>query len=386
MKKVLAIVLSLAMLFALSLTVSAQVNIDCMYVDTDTLQANEAGVDAGYAGAGSVSINPGQKINILGWAYGSANQSRLKEIVTLINGVEYACDDNYIDRPGLASNFGISDTIDTHAGIGQNGDLLGLGGVSELGEGTYTVRINAKFEDGTVELGKKFTLVVGSGVDPNAIPVTEVPVYSGDGNGAHQFNEGPIGVVYTVPEGKALHAVVGLNSPTWGGNAGGSDAKAEVFAWKGDYDSSVAGSVLASGTVKDHFDNDNSVFTLDKDLSAGEYLVVFSATGTGYIGVWAFDSASGAPAYQNGAEVQWYPKVAADLVDAPVEPETQPTTEPVTQPTTEPVTQPTTEPVTEPTTEPVTPPQTGDFDVAMIAVVAVLAMSLVVLFVRKKSF
>ena len=72
------------------------------------------------------------------------------------------------------------------------------------------------------------------------------------------------------------------------------------------------------------------------------------------------------------------------------EPATQPGTEPATQPGTEPATQPGTEPATQPGTEPATQPetvpQTGDFSVAMFAVIAVLAMGAAVVFMKKRSF
>ena len=47
---------------------------------------------------------------------------------------------------------------------------------------------------------------------------------------------------------------------------------------------------------------------------------------------------------------------------------------------------PATEPGTEPATEPATIPQTGDFSVAMFAVIAVLAMGAAVVFMKKKVF
>ena len=64
------------------------------------------------------------------------------------------------------------------------------------------------------------------------------------------------------------------------------------------------------------------------------------------------------------------------------EPATQPGTEPATQPGTEPATQPGTEPATQPETV----PQTGDFSVAMFAVIAILAMGAAVVFMKKRSF
>ena len=47
---------------------------------------------------------------------------------------------------------------------------------------------------------------------------------------------------------------------------------------------------------------------------------------------------------------------------------------------------PGTEPATQPATQPETVPQTGDAEVAMFAVIVVLALSAAVVFVKKKSF
>lgn len=59
---------------------------------------------------------------------------------------------------------------------------------------------------------------------------------------------------------------------------------------------------------------------------------------------------------------------------------------PAENPGTEPATQPGTEPGTQPATQPETVPQTGDAEVAMFAVIVVLALSAAVVFVKKKSF
>ena len=54
--------------------------------------------------------------------------------------------------------------------------------------------------------------------------------------------------------------------------------------------------------------------------------------------------------------------------------------------TVEPGTEPETEPATQPATQPETVPQTGDAEVAMFAVIAVLAMGAAVVFVKKRAF
>ena len=134
---------------------------------------------------------------------------------------------------------------------------------------------------------------------------------AGDG-GPQQLNSGgPIAIVFTVPEGYYAYEIIGLNSPTWT-QTNGCDAAVEVYKWvNDDYDESVDGEILATGEVLGHQDNQNAVFTLTKDLPAGQYLAEFTAIGDGAFGFWSFGEAGdNAYAFQNGAEVAFYPKTA----------------------------------------------------------------------------
>ncbi len=192
-----------------------------------------------------------------------------------------------------------------------------------------------EYERGRTMFGL-YTTDSGNGFVSLGLVIEEktVDVFNGSGDGGPQnLQGGPIAVVITVPEGYKLAEIIGLNSPTWSNPDGGSDATVEVYAWDGDYDSSVGGAMLASAEVIDHPDNGNAVFALDNALSAGSYLAEFSATGEKPIGFWSFGAAEGdAYVFQNGNEVTtFYPKMAVKLVlDA------QPATEPETQPATEP--------------------------------------------------
>ena len=126
---------------------------------------------------------------------------------------------------------------------------------------------------------------------------------------------GSIAVIITVPEGYALAEVIGVKSPTWENKEGGSDAKAELYAWTGDYDDTLDGDVLAAAEVKDHADNSNAVFTFDKQYAAGTYLVLFTATGEHNFGFWADSEIEGdAAVFQNDAEVDWYPRINMKIV------------------------------------------------------------------------
>ncbi len=163
----------------------------------------------------------------------------------------------------------------------------------------------------TTDNGQGF---VDLGVKPQEVTVS---LYDGTASADPQDAlSGPIAIVLTVPADYMLHQVIGFNSPTWGNASGeGSDAIAEVYKWTGDYDDSVAGDVLASGEVIGHPDNQNAVFTLSKDLPAGDYLVEFTATGEKSFGFWAFGAVEGDhEVFKNGAEASFYPQVGMFLV------------------------------------------------------------------------
>ena len=84
-----------------------------------------------------------------------------------------------MDRPGLAAAIGHAglENLEAHAGIGTNEAAMEILGLDTLDDGTYAMSIKAIYEDGSEELYKEFTLVVGTGVkaeDP-ADPEPENP-------------------------------------------------------------------------------------------------------------------------------------------------------------------------------------------------------------------
>ena len=162
-----------------------------------------------------------------------------------------------------------------------------------------------------------FTLAAVPAIADNSQEVAIYPNGAGDG-GPHQLNsEGPVAVVFTVPEGYYAYQIIGLESPTWT-QTDGCDAQVEVFNWVGDdYDESVEGEVIAYAEVLEHQDNKNAVFELNKDLPAGTYLAEFSAIGSGAFGFWSFGEAGETDVcFQNGVEAAFYPKTAITI--APV--------------------------------------------------------------------
>lgn len=205
--------------------------------------------------------------------------------------------------------------------------------------------------------------------------ILENTMYTGSGRDPHNLAEGPIAILVDVPEGYALREVIGIQSPTWGAHESGSDAIAEVYKWTGDYDGTVAGDVLASGEVTNHADNSNAVYTLNKDVPAGRYLVEFTQTGTEAIGFWCFTSVNeeGAVCLKNGDDAGFWPDTHIKIVA--VEQQDQGNTEDPGENQNPGENQ-----------QPEEHVQTGDVTITLFAIVVVLALAAAVVFAKKRSF
>ena len=133
---------------------------------------------------------------------------------------------------------------------------------------------------------------------------------------------GAFGIRFTVPEGYALRALLGTDSPTWSNPGGGSSACANIYKWNTDYETSVAGDSLAYAEEIDHADNATLVLTFNKDVPAGEYLAVIESIGENSIGFWCNTTSTGeaTEVYLNGAAADKYPGIKYRLLV--LEPET----------------------------------------------------------------
>ena len=116
---------------------------------------------------GTISIAKGDMIYILGWAVDTGKVNKLKEVVYVIDGTEKKCADSVAARSDLHKALQLSDkfaVINDTAGFGTNDKGMDLTGIDKLGDGTYTVKILAKYENGAEGVIKDdFTLIVGTG-------------------------------------------------------------------------------------------------------------------------------------------------------------------------------------------------------------------------------
>ncbi len=116
-----------------------------------------------------------------------------------------------------------------------------------------------------------------------------------------------LGIRVTVPADYKLNSITGLASPTWGNTGEGSNAEAKIYAWNTDYETTVAGDVLAMASVKNHIDNQNLVFNFDNGTN-GDILIVISGTGEKSIGFWCgADKGVATAVYFNGQETNKCP-------------------------------------------------------------------------------
>ena len=181
----------------------------------------------------------------------------------------------------------------------------------------------------TTALGVRFA--TGGILLPLIADTDSQTVILADGGGTpYELRENQISVRISVPEGKALYRAVGKGSPTWGNGTEGSNAKAEVYAWRGDCESTLKDTVLATATVTDHKDNNDAIFLFDKQVTAGEYLIVFTSTSAEgkKFGFWGGtdNNQNIIQTFVNGEEATYYPRstivlVATDDAPDPITPE-----------------------------------------------------------------
>ena len=90
-----------------------------------------------------------------------------------------------------------------------------------------------------------------------------------------------------IPENCVLKYLIINSCSTWENTNNDSDACAEAYIWKGDYDSTYAGKPVASAELYAHSDNADCYFNFGNSLRYGyEYLIVITATNAGRIGYW----------------------------------------------------------------------------------------------------
>ena len=389
MKKVLGIML--VVVLALALAVPAFAGIDALYADVNSYQGN-----AGLATESTVSIDPGQKLYILGWF--AAQGKTVDKVVWTLNGEEKECSDNYRDRTEIATldafkNAGwVADDF-IKAGFGHDtadqGGMMELLGVDALAEGTYTVSIVGKYTDGSSEdIKGAFTLVVGNGGGeaPTTQNYTAVPQANlTDGIWLTQQDQ-TVGVEFTTTAGFNR---VFLPS-TWSSRKDQNrecNVVLKLYKFEYNAENTLSKDPIATYSYEVIKDGDPlCAIELNDKAEAGTYILTITTTGEKLTG----DTANGSAYFVMdhatadadlskvkyiGTEKNFAFSVTGDIIEGDFFAANPDDTEVPSQQTTE-----------QPQTGEVTPPQTGDAAVAMIAVIAVLAMGAAVVFAKKRSF
>ena len=161
LKKLISGVIAAVMIFALiaglSVTASAHVSFDALFINDNVYNAGKTN----YNGDSELTLNPGDRIYILGWAAFSSSDG-LKEIKYSVNGTEYACSDVYRDRPDAAAVVPMYNS-GAHGGYGTDENMMELTGISALGAGSYTLSLIAYSYGGAKDVFKTYTLTVKDG-------------------------------------------------------------------------------------------------------------------------------------------------------------------------------------------------------------------------------
>ncbi len=157
--------------------------IDCMLINKSTLDMSSNNV----VNQDQIEIQRGDRVYILGLA--AKIGTNLERVIWTFDGIERECSDTYRDRTEIAGLSSFAEAGWTaqdfvNAGFGFDNEMMELLDVNTLIEGTYTVSIIARFEDGTESVIKdSFTLVVGDGgvqpPAPNTTPRITIESVSG---------------------------------------------------------------------------------------------------------------------------------------------------------------------------------------------------------------
>ncbi|MBO4868817.1 MAG: hypothetical protein J5585_03805 [Clostridia bacterium] len=159
MKKIVSVILLLAVTAGLCFSLSNGVS--ALTAQLDALQINSSVIyqSSNLANAKGFTIKPGDKVYIIGWIAFSSTDG-LKEIRYVINGKEYACQDNYRDRPDLAGHNITSYNNGKHAGYGDDVNMMELTGIGSLAPGSYTLTLRAYSNGGKSTDFRTYTLKV----------------------------------------------------------------------------------------------------------------------------------------------------------------------------------------------------------------------------------
>jgi LPXTG-motif cell wall-anchored protein len=379
MKKIIGIVLAVALVLALAVPTFANVNLDAVGGSLTK-------------GSSEVQINPGDKLYIIGWAYCDEEVSALQEMFYTVDGVEKALPDIYRDRTDVDAAFpGKVADGGRHAGFGLDANLMELTGIDTLADGTYEIKICARFENGAVEVGHTFTLIVGEG--GGAAATTEYTAAAGtnspvDGKAIWMNQPGE----YAVAEFTTTGSFRSIKLTTyWASEMSNNvpvDYTLDLYKFEYNVENSLAQAPYKTASFRAVTNgNPPAVLDLGEDVPAGTYLFKVSVGGEYLDGTnsgsymvldHAEDSVPNVKYIVNvankGNETFGF-IVVANTVEGDFFAANPDDTEVPSQHTTE-----------QPQTGEVTPPQTGDAAVAMIAVIAVLAMGAAVVFAKKRSF
>ena len=111
MKKILAIAIVTIMTFALCIGASATINVDKLGINDTEYRG---GAD-NFREADPIEIAVGDKIYLLGWAYGTAHLTKL--VWSVDDGADHECSNNYRDRYEITPILGIAEALGENASI-----------------------------------------------------------------------------------------------------------------------------------------------------------------------------------------------------------------------------------------------------------------------------
>ncbi|MBP5312565.1 MAG: hypothetical protein J6112_07020 [Clostridia bacterium] len=277
MKKLFSAIVVLAIVLCMCMNSFALHTLDRLYVNANVLDES-----ADLSAKRTVNINSGDKIYILGWTtkYGT----NVDKVFWTLDGVEKECSDLYYERPDLATVGVISDPAYTEkSGFGNNDDMMELLGVDTLEDGSYKVKIIARYLDGSEEEIRAIDLVVGesSGGEYVLVEGSNDPGYMGiwlDLDGEYAAVEFQINVPFSS---------ISVDR-TWASRADhGIPATVvlNLYAYDTDLDITLAGTPLETYTYQTVYDNSpGCTLEFSQQMPAGRYVFQIMTVGENLFG------------------------------------------------------------------------------------------------------
>jgi len=324
MKKVISILIAIALFASLFTLVASAEDLFYCSLDTITGTVSKSATGNGYVNAAAkIQVGTTEEFTLIGWAVTEPGIDKLQYNVN--GGAWKDASSSHQSRPDVYNHcrdklsFNVDETANAKAGFTAQ-----LTDIKDLAVGEYTVIIRVVNNgSSTIEIATIALSVVADLSIPDKTVIEkdalakDIAYFTDRGGDPKSFKGASFAVQFAIPEGKAASQFYYFQSPTWGSHPYGADCYATIYKWNKDYDTTVAGRVLGKLQIYGHGDGEDLIIDFGKIYSSGEYLLVCEGNGTENIGTWAATANANytTTTYINGKVREYIPAFVACVYD-----------------------------------------------------------------------